>query len=106
MHSHGMHSSFSRLSGVIFSTNRPLVSSSTTARISAFPLVDKGEQALASADRRLGDLDHQPDANLIARLREGDKEAFSSLFRRHARCVYVVGHKILRDSSEADDLVQ
>ena len=37
---------------------------------------------------------------------EGDKEALASLFRRHARVVRGVAYRVLRDTSEADDLLQ
>lgn len=57
--------------------------------------------------------DHQPeslaqdsDDMLMARICDGDRAALGTLFRRYARSVRGVGYKILRDSSEADDLVQ
>jgi RNA polymerase sigma-70 factor (ECF subfamily) len=37
---------------------------------------------------------------------EGDREAMACLFRRHARVVRAVAYRVLRDTSEADDLVQ
>jgi RNA polymerase sigma-70 factor (ECF subfamily) len=43
---------------------------------------------------------------LIARICEGDRVALGTLFRRYARSVRGVAYKILRDSSEADDLLQ
>ncbi len=46
------------------------------------------------------------DEALMARTVEGDKEALGCLFRRYARLVRAVGYKILRDDSEADDLLQ
>src|ERR1700683_4310580 len=42
----------------------------------------------------------------MARVVDGDKEALAGLFRRYARLVRAVGYKILRDDSEADDLLQ
>jgi RNA polymerase sigma-70 factor (ECF subfamily) len=48
----------------------------------------------------------QSDEVLMARICEGDKEAIGSLFRRHARVVRGIAHKVLRDSFEADDLLQ
>src|SRR6202161_3171421 len=47
-----------------------------------------------------------PDEVLMARVGDGEKEAFACLFHRYARLVRAVGYKILRDDSEADDLVQ
>jgi len=46
------------------------------------------------------------DEALMARLKDEDKEALGLLFRRYARAVRSVGRRILRDDSEADDLVQ
>ncbi len=37
---------------------------------------------------------------------EGDKEALALLFRRYARIVRGVAYRVLRDVSEADDLLQ
>jgi RNA polymerase sigma-70 factor, ECF subfamily len=48
----------------------------------------------------------ESDEALMARICEGDKEALGSLFRRYAHVVRGVAHKVLRDSSEADDLLQ
>ena len=42
----------------------------------------------------------------MVRTVDGDKEALGCLFRRYARLVRAVGYKILRDDSEADDLLQ
>jgi RNA polymerase sigma-70 factor (ECF subfamily) len=42
----------------------------------------------------------------MARTVDGDKEALGCLFRRYARLVRAVGYKVLRDDSEADDLLQ
>ena len=43
---------------------------------------------------------------LLNRVAHGDKEALSVLFRRHARVVFSVACRILRDESEAEDLLQ
>ena len=43
---------------------------------------------------------------LLQQIREGVREALGVLFRRHARKVRSVAYRILRDSAEADDLVQ
>jgi RNA polymerase sigma-70 factor (ECF subfamily) len=39
-------------------------------------------------------------------LSEGRQDVIGYLFRRHARTIYSVGNRILRDPSEAEDLVQ
>ena len=46
------------------------------------------------------------DEALMGCISEGDKEALGSLFRRYARLVRGAAYRILRDSSEADDLLQ
>lgn len=46
------------------------------------------------------------DEALMACICEGDKEALASLFRRYARIVRGVAYRVLRDTSEADDLLQ
>jgi RNA polymerase sigma-70 factor, ECF subfamily len=46
------------------------------------------------------------DDGLLANICGGDREALALLFRRYARLVRNVGHRILQDKAEADDLVQ
>jgi len=43
---------------------------------------------------------------LLNRIAQGDKEALPVLFRRHAHVVFSVACRILRDESEAEDLLQ
>ena len=43
---------------------------------------------------------------LLERIARGDSQALSDLFRRYASAVHAVGRRILRDSGEAEDLVQ
>ena len=46
------------------------------------------------------------DETLMAEIFEGSGEALAMLFRRHARAVRGVAYRVLRDASEADDLLQ
>jgi len=46
------------------------------------------------------------DEALIERIRRGDKDALACLFERYARVVRAVALRILRDTAEADDLLQ
>ncbi len=46
------------------------------------------------------------DEVLLARICEGSREALAILFRRYARAVRGVAYRVLRDASEADDLLQ
>jgi RNA polymerase sigma-70 factor, ECF subfamily len=78
------------------------LSSSVTTRLSLIS-ASKGnstpvERPAASAE--------VSDEVLLDRVGHGDKESLACLFRRYARLVRAVGYKILRDDSEADDLLQ
>jgi RNA polymerase sigma-70 factor (ECF subfamily) len=46
------------------------------------------------------------DEDLLLRVGNGCREAFSILFQRHARAVYNVSRRILKDDPEAEDLLQ
>lgn len=46
------------------------------------------------------------DEDLLVQVSNGNKEALSILFQRHARPVFNVARRILRDASEAEDLLQ
>jgi RNA polymerase sigma-70 factor, ECF subfamily len=46
------------------------------------------------------------DEMLLNQVKQGVREALSILFRRHARTVRSVAHRILHDEAEAEDLVQ
>ena len=46
------------------------------------------------------------DEVLIARICADDSEALGLLFSRYARLVWTIAHRILRNSEEADDLLQ
>src|SRR5277367_6239722 len=46
------------------------------------------------------------DEALMAGVCEGSREALALLFRRHAPIVRGVAYRVLRDPSEADDLLQ
>ena len=46
------------------------------------------------------------DELLLSRVCKGDEEALALLFRRYARVVRGVALRIVKDPSEADDLVQ
>ncbi len=46
------------------------------------------------------------DEDLLARIGQGERDALATLFRRYAASVRGVAYRVLRDSSEADDLLQ
>ena len=82
------------------------MSSSTTAGVPILSFVHEDERKRTFADLCPGELGDESDAILLGKVCVGDSEALSALFRRYARCVRGVGQRILRDNSEADDLVQ
>jgi sigma-70-like protein len=47
-----------------------------------------------------------PDEALMAQICEGSREALAVLFQRYARIVRGVACRVLKDTSEADDLLQ
>lgn len=63
----------------------------------------------ASADELVkvaGGTSEASDDHLVEQVREGSRDALALLFRKHTRAVRNVAYRILRDESEADDLVQ
>ena len=79
------------------------MSSFTTARFPTLPISREGsDQVTNPEDVRVVPLDE----DLLACLVKGDQEALGLLFQRYARVVRNVANRILRDASEADDLVQ
>jgi RNA polymerase sigma-70 factor, ECF subfamily len=72
----------------------PLVSPTPKCDVSAFDVAVEGLEKEKSDDY------------LLIRVGRGSKEALSILFRRHARPVFNIAQRILRDSSEAEDLLQ
>jgi RNA polymerase sigma-70 factor (ECF subfamily) len=82
------------------------VSSSVSARFRSFPLSsrfeDRKPQVISSQNCSL----ECDDETLIARVQVGDREALAQIFRRYSHPIRNVGQRILRDRTEADDLVQ
>jgi RNA polymerase sigma-70 factor, ECF subfamily len=50
--------------------------------------------------------DESSDEDLLLQVGNGQKEALSVLFQRHARTIYQVARRILKDDAEAEDIVQ
>jgi RNA polymerase sigma-70 factor (ECF subfamily) len=78
------------------------LSSSVTTRLSLIS-ASKGN---STPVERPADSTEIPDEALMARIGDRDNEALACLFHRYAHLVRAVGYKILRDDSEADDLLQ
>ncbi len=84
----------------------PQASSIGTARTESPGQAGSKAAAASAATDIVASLAAPSDEALMARICDGDKEAMTSLFHRYARVVRAVSYRVLRDSSEADDLVQ
>lgn len=78
----------------------------TSSAAFRLPSVPKSKESLKTPSTDQMFLPSEADEVLMTRVCAGDKEALAELFRRYARVVRGVAHKVLRDSSEADDLLQ
>src|SRR6267143_2513835 len=79
------------------------LSSFTAARFPTLPLSGEGDDQVTNPEK----VCVKPlDKDLLACLVKGDQEALGLLFQRYARVVRSVANRILRDATEADDLVQ
>src|SRR5258708_29359226 len=76
-----------------------------TARLPALGSAKESEP-VSVTENRPRTQDEISDELLMARVCKGDREALASLFRRYARVVRGVAYRVLRDTSEADDLLQ
>ncbi len=80
---------------------------SSTTRFPALAPSDENGHRLdaAAAHHRIRDADFS-DEDLMLQVCGGSREALAVLFRRYARLVHTISSRILRDSSEADDVLQ
>jgi RNA polymerase sigma-70 factor, ECF subfamily len=46
------------------------------------------------------------DESLMVQVLDGEKEALAELFRRYSRLVFSIGFRVLRDTGEAEEIVQ
>jgi RNA polymerase sigma-70 factor (ECF subfamily) len=82
------------------------MSSTVTFRLPGFAApAEDGQVSLAPATALVVD-SSVDDEVLMAQICHGNREALAILFRRYARLVRTVAMRILRDDSEADDLLQ
>jgi RNA polymerase sigma-70 factor, ECF subfamily len=83
-----------------------------SSEASAFPsnalanMTDVDRRASAAVVIRSTRTQESSDESLLIQISNGNKEALPVLFQRHARRVYNVARRILKDDSEAEDLVQ
>lgn len=72
----------------------------------ALPEIACSEESIArSLDTSLA-AGHETDEAILVRIQRGDKEALGIIFDRYSRLVMGLGLRILRDASEAQELVQ
>src|ERR1700683_5219080 len=77
-----------------------------TIRLQAPAIPDQGGRSASSAIARPPLEADVSDEALMVQICDGSREALAILFRRYARLVRAVAMRILRDDSEADDLLQ
>lgn len=70
------------------------------------PLSKEKAPSIPDAAEQRSSSTETSDEALIGSICDGDAEALASLFRRYARAVRAVSYRVLRDTSEADDLLQ
>jgi RNA polymerase sigma-70 factor (ECF subfamily) len=80
------------------------MNSSVTIRLPGFA-VDGGQTSKATVTAAVPDVEVCDEA-LMSQICEGGGEALAVLFRRYACLVRGVAYRVLRDASEADDLLQ
>jgi RNA polymerase sigma-70 factor, ECF subfamily len=79
---------------------------SATIRLSALSSLKRTAHAASSTVATSAREVEIPDDTLMAEICNGSREALGILFGRYARLVRTVAMRILRDGSEADDLLQ
>ncbi len=82
------------------------MNASVTVRLLAVATHEKSVGLVGAPEERQVTGTEVSDETLMGCICAGDKEALALLFRRHARVVRGVAYRVLRDSSEADDLLQ
>lgn len=79
---------------------------STVFRLTALAISKEREERTSSAGAPQAIGSEISDEALMIRICDGSREALAILFRRYARLVRTVAMRVLRDDSEADDLLQ
>ena len=102
------------LSSVLFPRFRPTQGTYADSRDAAVPN-DKASicrsatatvRMQPSQTQELSNVAQASDETLMAMLGSGGQEAIGHLFRRYATTIHAIGKRILRDATEAEDLVQ
>ncbi len=80
------------------------MSSPATARLAAVSFF--GDAANALRSKESAGVSAETDERLISLVQSNERDALTLLFRRYAYLAYAIGRKVLRDRTEAEDLVQ
>lgn len=79
---------------------------SATFRLARLSVTENSEQTARVLDTQLCAEPVSRDEELMLQVADGSREALAVLFRRYARIVRGIAYRVLRDPSEADDLLQ
>lgn len=82
------------------------MSSSLTSRLPSLAASKQNSRQVASPNNPSNVEAEVSDEALISCICDGDREGLTCLFRRYAGIVRGVAYRVLRDASEADDLLQ
>ena len=82
------------------------MSSSLTTRLPSLAASKENSRQVANSNQPSNVGAEASDEALISCICDGDTGALACLFRRYARIVRGVAYRVLRDASEADDLLQ
>ena len=82
------------------------MSSSLTTRLPSLAASKENSRQVANSTQPSNVEAEASDEALISCICDGDRGALACLFRRYARTVRGVAYRVLRDASEADDLLQ
>ena len=82
------------------------MSSSLTTRLPSLAASKENSRQVANSNQPSNVESEASDEALVSCIRDGDRGALACLFRRYARVVRGVAYRVLRDASEADDLLQ
>ena len=95
-----------RVSGTFRSIENARMSAWPPRRALTFPTVSEPSQTLPV--RPAGEPEHRfpSDEDLMSRLQSNDASALEILFHRYARLVFRIARGVIRDSGEAEDVVQ
>ena len=86
--------------------SRGPMNSSITIRLPGLAIPNENGKTLDAPAAYAGVEPGVSDEALMAEICEGSRKALALLFRRYARVVRAVAYRVLRDTSEADDLLQ